>query len=61
MNGYTLLMYGVVWEWAAYETPEPYKSQFAKRAMDFYHESAKDEHERRMRGDKPDHRHLTYL
>ena len=61
LNGYEHLLMGSTLEGASHDVPEPYASRFMAQAMNHYHQSAKYEHERRMRGDKPDHAHLTYL
>lgn len=61
LNGYTFLVQGAILEGASHDLPEPYASQLKAQAMTLYHLSAKDEDERRRRGEKPDHRHLTYL
>jgi hypothetical protein len=61
MVGYTFLIAGTIWEEASHYVPMPYSADFMAKAMDRYHESAKNENERRKAGDKRDHIHLTYL
>ena len=60
-EGYRLLVTASTYQIAAYDAPEPYKTELHRRAMSYYHMAALDEHARRLRGDKPDHVHLSYL